>query len=92
MACAGSIFCRSLDDRNIVPSRVYADIFPGLPEELVSRLVYSFDYQHDGVDEPALRKARRELSLLISRWKRVHRRDLRARDGNRYRRAARALA
>jgi ribosomal peptide maturation radical SAM protein 1 len=62
--------------RDIAPSRLYADIFPGMPAELLSRLVYSFDYKHDSVDDPELRKARRELLLLLDRWKRVHRRDL----------------
>ncbi len=59
--------------RNVRPERIYQDIFPGVDQERLSRLVYSFDYDHDEVNEPRLRATRRTVSWLIARWKSVHR-------------------
>lgn len=62
--------------RGIRPERTFTDVFPGLSDELLSRLVYSFEYEHDEVHAPALVAARREAIRRIARWKSVHRPSL----------------
>jgi ribosomal peptide maturation radical SAM protein 1 len=59
--------------RNVRPSVDHRHIYAGLPEELVSRLTYSFQYDHDDVDSEPLRAARATLRHLVQRWRQIHR-------------------
>lgn len=59
--------------RNVRPSLEHRHVYPGLTEELVSRLTYSFQYDHEEVQSEPLKEARAKLRRLVQRWRQVHR-------------------
>ena len=61
---------------NVRPASAFCEIFPGVSEEVLGRLVYFFDYDHPDVDAPPLRAARRKVQALVARWKAVHQPEL----------------
>lgn len=59
--------------RDVRPHPLYGDVFPGVADEVLRRLVYHFVFTHEQLHEEGLVTTRHRLHRALARWQTVHR-------------------